>query len=59
MDTQPEAAENEKNNNCSKSIGARMARGAFMAINPAGVLTARAIRSAKSNNKDNTTDGGC
>jgi len=49
----------EKDNNCSKSIGVRMARGASMAVNPAGALIARLIMSSKSNNKNNTTDDRC
>lgn len=36
-----------------------MGHGAFMAINPAGALIARAIRSSKSNNKNDTTNDGC
>lgn len=36
-----------------------MGQGAFMAVNPAGALIARAIRSSKSNKKSYTTDDGC
>ncbi len=57
--TQPDVMEVEKDNNCSKSLGPRMARGAFMAVNPAGALIARAIRLHKSHNKNGTTNNGC
>ncbi|UJR18020.1 hypothetical protein I4U23_004921 [Adineta vaga] len=41
---------------CSNTTRKRMAHGAFMAMNPAGALIAKAIRSSKSSNQNNTTD---
>ncbi|CAF4032329.1 unnamed protein product [Rotaria sordida] len=46
-----EIAGSNGGNNCCDSKRKRMARGAFMAINPAGALIARAIRSSKNSNQ--------
>ncbi|CAF0760194.1 unnamed protein product [Adineta steineri] len=47
-------AENNEHNDCCDSRGKRMAQGAFMAANPAGALIAKAIRSSKKFNQNNT-----
>jgi hypothetical protein len=56
-------ADDKKDNTCSNSTGKRMARGAAMAVNPAGALIMRAIMSSKARNENNnassTTNDGC